>query len=193
MLSEDRRKIIAEDEDWSDEIPCAIDGETTAIDGSNGIYQKIMNRILKVKNLLNGKEPAFVKNNGFNMVKATDRTSLSSEEIASMALMQEIITFLKEYSDAGIAGLVDASPIFLDTLKELSDAIDNNPNYASDMVALLASKLGANAQAVDSAKLGGATKDVGVTGNSIVQRSPSGGIAANILTLGGFNVSIVNN
>lgn len=52
MLSENRRKIIAEDEAWSDEIPCAIDEETTAIDGSNGIYQKIMNRIFKVKNLL---------------------------------------------------------------------------------------------------------------------------------------------
>jgi hypothetical protein len=54
----------------------------------------------------------------------------------------------KDYTDQEIAALVDSAPEFLDTLNELAVAIANNPNYATDVANLVATK--ANTTYVDS-------------------------------------------
>ena len=52
------------------------------------------------------------------------------------------------YTDTEIAALVDSAPALLDTLNELADAIANNPNYATDVANLVATK--ADTSYVDS-------------------------------------------
>lgn len=46
----------------------------------------------------------------------------------------------KSYTDQEIAALVDSAPAMLDTLNELAAAIADNPNYASDVTNLVATK-----------------------------------------------------
>lgn len=94
-------------------------------------------------------EPKFIKKSAFNLIKATDKTSFSETELASMALLQEIITFLKEYSDANTAGLIDSAPITLDTLNELARALDDDPNFATTITNLIGTKLNKGAVSVD--------------------------------------------
>ncbi len=94
-------------------------------------------------------ETKFLKNSAFNLNKATDKTSFSETELASMALLQEIITFLKEYSDANTAGLIDSAPITLDTLNELARALDDDPNFATTITNLISGKLSKGEVSVD--------------------------------------------
>jgi hypothetical protein len=44
------------------------------------------------------------------------------------------------YTDGKVADLVDSAPELLDTLNELAEAIANNPNYATDVANLVATK-----------------------------------------------------
>lgn len=46
----------------------------------------------------------------------------------------------KAYTDAEVAALVDSAPAMLDTLNELAAAIADNPNYATDVANLVATK-----------------------------------------------------
>ena len=46
----------------------------------------------------------------------------------------------KAYTDSEVAALVDSAPALLDTLNELAAAIADNPNYASDVANLVATK-----------------------------------------------------
>lgn len=46
----------------------------------------------------------------------------------------------KAYTDAEVAALVDSAPALLDTLNELAAAISDNPNYATDVANLVATK-----------------------------------------------------
>ena len=46
----------------------------------------------------------------------------------------------KAYTDQEVAALVDSAPALLDTLNELAAAIADNPNYASDVANLVATK-----------------------------------------------------
>ena len=135
-------------------------------------------------------ETKFLKNSAFNLIKATDKTSFSETELASMALLQEIITFLKEYSDANTAGLIDSAPITLDTLNELARALDDDPNFATTITNLIGTKLSKTAQAVDSAKLDGVTRATSAVANTIVQRTTTGGIITNSIVLNGVEITL---
>ena len=54
-----------------------------------------------------------------------------------------------------LAKLIDSSPEALNTLNELAAALGDNPNFATDVVNLIGTKLGKEETAVDSEKLGG--------------------------------------
>jgi hypothetical protein len=54
----------------------------------------------------------------------------------------------EDYTDAAVANLVDGAPALLDTLNELAAAIADNPNYATDVANLVATK--ADTSYVDS-------------------------------------------
>jgi hypothetical protein len=54
----------------------------------------------------------------------------------------------EDYTDAAVANLVDSAPAMLDTLNELAAAIADNPNYATDVANLVATK--ADTSYVDS-------------------------------------------
>ena len=53
---------------------------------------------------------------------------------------QEAISAAEDYTDAAVANLVDGAPALLDTLNELAAAIADNPNYATDVANLVATK-----------------------------------------------------
>ncbi len=50
----------------------------------------------------------------------------------------------KNYVDTSIADLVNSAPGALNTLKELADALGDDPNFAATITAALATKLDAN-------------------------------------------------
>jgi len=52
----------------------------------------------------------------------------------------QAISSANSYTDSEIAALVDSAPEFLDTLNELAAAIADNPNYATDVANLVATK-----------------------------------------------------
>jgi hypothetical protein len=60
----------------------------------------------------------------------------------------QALTDANEYTDEKIADLVDSAPAMLDTLNELAAAIADNPNYATDVANLVATK--ADTSYVDS-------------------------------------------
>ena len=63
---------------------------------------------------------------------------------------QETASAISTAVDTAVAALVDSSPSALDTLKELAEAIGNDPNFANSMVKELAKKAG-----LDSPKFSG--------------------------------------
>ncbi len=50
------------------------------------------------------------------------------------------LTSANTYTDTAVASLVDSAPAMLDTLNELAAAIADNPNYATDVTNLIATK-----------------------------------------------------
>ncbi|MNY06150.1 hypothetical protein D3C86_1388950 [compost metagenome] len=58
---------------------------------------------------------------------------------------------------AAIDALVGAAPAALDTINELAAALNNDPDVINNLTSAIGTKLEANAQAVDSAKLEGKT------------------------------------
>ncbi|MCS5420779.1 MULTISPECIES: hypothetical protein [Psychrilyobacter] len=158
------------------------------------------NDMKKIDNELNGldqnKEPKISKKTAFNLDKATDYTSFSEEELASMDVINALMLFLKQYSDANTAGILDAAPATLDTLNELARALGDDPNFATTITNLIATKLNANAQAVDSAKLGGQSRTSGLVGNTVVGRDALGNttvnaIYTNYVVLNGYTITVV--
>ena len=77
---------------------------------------------------------------------------------ASLALASEVSTALstaKSYTDTAVAGLVDSAPDALNTLKELSTALGDDPNFATTVANQIGGKLGKTEKAADSDKLDG--------------------------------------
>jgi hypothetical protein len=64
------------------------------------------------------------------------------------AAESDAVSTANAYTDAEIAALVDSAPALLDTLNELAAAIADNPNYATDVANLIATK--ADTSYVDS-------------------------------------------
>jgi hypothetical protein len=59
---------------------------------------------------------------------------------AASSAASQALTDSKAYTDQEVAALVDSAPALLDTLNELAAAIADNPNYASDVANLVATK-----------------------------------------------------
>ncbi len=70
----------------------------------------------------------------------TDSTA-ASERVKSEAADRQTLTDAKAYIDKAINQVVNGSPAALDTLKELSDALGNDPNFAATITANLANKV----------------------------------------------------
>ncbi len=70
----------------------------------------------------------------------TDATA-ASERVESEAADRQTLADAKAYVDAAIEQLVNGSPAALDTLKELSDALGNDPNFAATITNALAGKV----------------------------------------------------
>ncbi len=70
----------------------------------------------------------------------TDSTA-ASERVKSEAADRQTLTDAKAYIDKAIDQVVNGSPAALDTLKELSDALGNDPNFAATITRGLAGKV----------------------------------------------------
>ena len=58
----------------------------------------------------------------------------------ALGAASQALSDANSYTDSEIAALVDSAPALLDTLNELAAAIADNPNYASDVANLVATK-----------------------------------------------------
>lgn len=58
----------------------------------------------------------------------------------ALGAADQALTDAKAYTDQEVAALVDGAPALLDTLNELAAAIADNPNYATDVANLVATK-----------------------------------------------------
>lgn len=76
-----------------------------------------------------------------NSAISTAVQNLGSDTTAAIATAKsEAIADANAHADAAVAALVDSAPEMLDTLNELAAAIADNPNYASDVANLVATK-----------------------------------------------------
>jgi len=66
-----------------------------------------------------------------------------------------------------VAGLVDSAPETLNTLKEVADALGNDPNFATTITGLLANKLGKTETAVNAEKVNGLTVETAVPADAV--------------------------
>jgi hypothetical protein len=67
-------------------------------------------------------------------------TEVSDRNSAIATAKNQAIADANSYTDGKVADLVDSAPELLDTLNELAAAIADNPNYASDVANLVATK-----------------------------------------------------
>jgi hypothetical protein len=67
-------------------------------------------------------------------------TEVSDRNSAIATAKNQAIADANSYTDGKVAELVDSAPELLDTLNELAAAIADNPNYASDVANLVATK-----------------------------------------------------
>ena len=89
--------------------------------------------------------------------EVSDRNSAISTAITNLDLAgtydalgaaASALSDANDYTDTAVANLVDGAPALLDTLNELAAAIADNPNYATDVANLVATK--ADTSYVDS-------------------------------------------
>ena len=84
--------------------------------------------------------------------------SICSEELAGVPIMEALDVATKEYVRQQIAQLVNGSPAALDTLKELSDSLGNDPNFATTIATQLGTKVATGSSAyVSGASISGVT------------------------------------
>lgn len=76
--------------------------------------------------------------NGYTDAAITAEVTARNSAIATAK--SEAIADANTYTDSAVANLVDGAPALLDTLNELAAAIADNPNYATDVANLVATK-----------------------------------------------------
>jgi hypothetical protein len=76
--------------------------------------------------------------NGYTDTAITNEVTARNSAIATAK--SEAIADANSYTDTAVANLVDQAPAMLDTLNELAAAIADNPNYATDVANLVATK-----------------------------------------------------
>jgi hypothetical protein len=72
--------------------------------------------------------------------------SLDSQGYVPQAQLTNTITQLQTYADTKVSGLVNSAPATLDTLKELSDALGADANFAATTATALGTKITATSQ-----------------------------------------------
>ena len=66
-------------------------------------------------------------------------TSLLATQTFASSVAANALSSANSYTDATVSNLVGAAPALLNTLSELSDALNDNPNFAAEVAAQLAS------------------------------------------------------
>ena len=83
---------------------------------------------------------ATAESNANDYTDAAITTEVTARNSAIATAKSEAISDANSYTDTAVANLVDGAPALLDTLNELAAAIADNPNYATDVANLVASK-----------------------------------------------------
>jgi len=119
---------------------------------------------------------------GFNDFVAAKATTL--EAVAGTDDVKYITSLTaKAAIEAAVNDLVGSSPEALNTIAE---ALANNPDVITELTTLVGQKLDANAQATDSAKLGGQLPGYYATADQVASKLDSTAAAADSQRLGGL-------
>jgi hypothetical protein len=86
--------------------------------------------------------------------------AITTSEAYADAKKAEAISTSEGYTDTKVADLVNGAPALLDTLKELADAIGDNPNYATDLATSVGSKVAKSGDTMTGDLSFGGTKKV---------------------------------
>ena len=140
--------------------------------------------------------------NSYTDTAITNEVTARNSAIATAK--SEAISDANAYTDQEVAALVAGAPALLDTLNELAAAIADNPNYATDVANLVATKadtsyVNSELSSLDTAAQGYASAaqsaaETFATGAANTAQSNAEGYADSILTQGqGYTDSAVNN
>ena len=129
------------------QISTTIDGDfATDAELSSAISQEVSDRNSAIQSAKNDAED-YADNAASNALSAAESytdSSISAEvsnrNSAIATAKSEAISSSNSYTDGKISDLVDSAPALLDTLNELAAAIADNPNYATDVANLVATK-----------------------------------------------------
>lgn len=113
---------------------------TDAIDGSK-LKLKKDEAVRGTKQ--DGTEVELIKLDGSDKVllkgqEAALKSQVDAEEAARIAGDAATLSSAQSYADAKVAALVNSAPAVLDTLKELSDALGSDPNFATTVAGQIA-------------------------------------------------------
>jgi hypothetical protein len=129
--------------------------KSEAISSSNGYTDSAISTEVTNRNsaISTAKSEAISSSNGYTddaiSQEVSDRNSAISTAIYNLNLSgtydalgaaDQALSDANAYTDGEIAALVDSAPALLDTLNELAAAIADNPNYATDVANLVATK-----------------------------------------------------
>jgi hypothetical protein len=77
---------------------------------------------------------------GQTLAQVRDRTTHTGQQASTT--ISDFTSAVNALVAAGVAAVVDTAPGTLDTLNELAAALGDNPNFATDITALIAAKVG---------------------------------------------------
>lgn len=95
--------------------------------------------------------------------EAAEGTATTARTITAKVLAD----YVADVVATAVTSLVNSSPATLDTLKELADAIGEDPNFATTMTTALAGKLGKTETAKNAEKVNNLTVETAVPANAV--------------------------
>lgn len=116
-------------------------GDTVEADDINLLQESITNTQLEVERYKTSTDVKITEHH--NRIDAVERSKADKTYTDAELLKKadKLNTYTKSETDQRIKNIIGAAPASLDTLKELSDALNNDPNFATNIINQLSSKV----------------------------------------------------
>lgn len=131
--------------DWDNKVT-RVEGMGLSANDFTNLYKAKLEGIAENANLYVHPEthPAYMieQSPAYRFITDTEKATYQAKETPEQAQAKanKALTDAMSYTDTKLAGLINSAPDALDTLKELSQALGDDPNFATTMTNQLASK-----------------------------------------------------